>query len=145
MGRGRGGRTLTRAGGGNDMRLHLAIGCGAALGALLRYLTHAGVAAAGLPGFWTTGLVNVLGSFAIVLYGTVTGPGGRLGSGLATRLFVMAGLCGGYTTFSAMSLDAVLMAEAGRPAAAAGYLAAVVGLSLAAGWAGRSLGLVLNR
>ncbi|WP_439573765.1 fluoride efflux transporter FluC [Phreatobacter sp.] len=126
------------------MRQHLAIGCGAALGALLRYLTHIMVVSTGLAGLWTTGLVNVLGSFAIVLYGTVTGPGGRLGSDLSTRLFVMAGLCGGYTTFSALSLDAVLMAETGHYAGAAGFLAAVVGLSLAAAWAGRAVGRWVN-
>jgi len=127
------------------VRQHLAIGCGAALGAMLRYLTHLMVISAGLAGLWTTALVNVLGSFAIVLYATVTGPGGRLGAGLSTRLFVMAGLCGGYTTFSALSLDAVLLAEAGHHAAAAGFVAAVLGLSLGAALAGWWVGRALNR
>lgn len=126
------------------MSLQLAIGCGAAIGALLRYLTHAAVMSAGLAGLWATGIVNVVGSFAIVLFATLTGPGGRVPATLAMRLFVMAGLCGGYTTFSAMSLDAVLLVEARQPGTAAFYLVTVVGLSLASAWAGRSAGLALN-
>ncbi|MFN3854157.1 MAG: CrcB family protein [Phreatobacter sp.] len=127
------------------MNLELAIGFGAAIGALLRYLTHEAVMSAGLAAAWTTGIVNVVGSFVIVLFATLTGPGGRLPATLPMRLFVMAGLCGGYTTFSAMSLEAALLVEARRPADAAVFLAAVVGLSVASGWAGHSAGLALNR
>ena len=50
-------------------------------------------------------LVNVVGSFIIGFFATLTGPDGRLLVRTEMRQFVMVGLCGGYTTFSAFSLQ----------------------------------------
>ena len=94
------------------------IAIGGALGAMLRY----GVGLAVAFPFGTLA-VNVLGSFlmglAFVLLGTRAG-----------RPFVMIGLLGGFTTFSAFSLDVFRLYEAGRLAAAGGYVAVSVMLSI---------------
>ena len=84
---------------------------------------------------WHTLGINAAGS---LLLGVVA-VGLRDRPGWAALLG--AGLCGGFTTFSAFSLETVRLLEAGRPAAAVGY---VLG-SVAAGLAGVSIGLRLGR
>ena len=54
---------------------------------------------------WGTLIVNIFGSFVIGFFGALTGPDGRLYASSAVRQFAMIGLCGGYTTFSAFSLQ----------------------------------------
>jgi fluoride exporter len=106
------------------------IALGGALGSVLRYLMVAALAAP-----WGTAVVNVLGSFAIglvfVLLDTRTG----------WQLFLMTGVLGGFTTFSAFSLDTLKLIHAGQPATAALYVAGSVALSLVA----VTLGVVLAR
>lgn len=102
---------------------------GGALGALARYLT--GVVALRVmgPGFpWGTLAVNVLGAFAMGMLVVA------LAQKDATRLapFLMTGVLGGFTTFSAFSLDAVAMMERGQVLLAGFYVAASVVLSLGA-------------
>jgi fluoride exporter len=128
-----------------ETRLYLAVGCGAALGALLRAFTGAATVGVGLPAFAATGFVNLAGSFVIGFVATISGPDGRVLIRPVRRQFVMSGLCGGFTTFSAMSLDALLMLLDGRAGAAGAYLGGVVVLSLAAVWAGHALAARLNR
>ena len=105
------------------------VALGGAIGASARYLT--GVAAMRIagPGFpWATLVVNVLGSFLMgVLVVALAHKGG-------TRLapFLMVGLLGGFTTFSAFSLDALTLFERGQVWSAAAYVAGSVVLSLAA-------------
>ncbi|PYE90449.1 CrcB family protein [Phyllobacterium leguminum] len=119
--------------------LYLAVGFGAGLGALLRF--WCGLAVAGLveSGLWTTAFVNISGSFAIVFFAAIVGPDGRWPVGSVGRQFVMGGVCGGFTTFSAMSLDTLLLILRGEPLRAIFYLLTVVILSLAAGWMGHLL------
>jgi CrcB protein len=110
---------------------------GAGLGGILRH--GANVAALRLlgPTFpWATLAVNALGS---LLMGVLA----ALLAGRATeaRLLLMTGVLGGFTTFSAFSLDAWTLWERGDVALAAGYVLASVLLSLA----GLGLGLVLGR
>lgn len=112
------------------------VALGGALGASGRYLT--GVAALRLmgPGFpWGTLVVNVIGSF---LMGVLVVALAHLS---ATRFapLLMTGLLGGFTTFSAFSLDALTLWERGQHAAAAGYVVASVILSLVAITAGLAL------
>ena len=127
------------------IRLAFAVGCGAALGSLLRLAAFDGIASLALPAFTATALVNLVGSLVIGLASTISGPGGRLTVAPAPRQFVVSGLCGGLTTFSTMSLDAVLMLADQRPALAILYLALVVSLSIAAAAAGHTLAGRLNR
>lgn len=114
------------------------IAAGGALGAVARYIT--GVATIRLMGHgfpWGTLVVNIVGSFlmgALIVY---------FAERSATRLspFLMTGLLGGFTTFSAFSLDALTLYERGQTGVAALYIAASVVLSLAA----IALGLVAAR
>ncbi|MCG6902876.1 MAG: fluoride efflux transporter CrcB [Rhodobacter sp.] len=107
----------------------LQVALGGAIGASGRYLT--GVAAVRIMGHgfpWGTLAVNILGSFlmgclVVVLAHT---------SGTRFAPFLMTGILGGFTTFSAFSLDAVTLYERGQVGLAAGYVAASVLLSLAA-------------
>ncbi|MBD3677182.1 MAG: fluoride efflux transporter CrcB [Rhodobacteraceae bacterium] len=109
------------------------VALGGAIGAVCRFLTGAAalrLVGAGFP--WGTLTVNVLGSFAMGVIFVV------LSQKDAMRLapFLMAGVLGGFTTFSAFSLDALTLFERGQPGAAALYVLASVLLSLAAVVAG---------
>ncbi len=97
---------------------------GGAIGASLRFLVSGGVA---FP--FGTLLVNVVGSFVMGLAFVFLAEHRGLERWIP---FVMAGMLGGFTTFSAFSLDALKLYEAGRIGAAAAYVLASVGVSLAA-------------
>jgi CrcB protein len=113
----------------------LMVAAGGALGATARYAT--GLVATRLFGHgfpWGTMIVNVLGSFLMgVLIGWLLA---RAAGDQLVRLFLATGVLGGFTTFSAFSLDAVTLWERGETGAAAAYVTASVGLSLAALFAG---------
>ena len=105
------------------------VALGGALGASARYMTN--VAAMRLigPGFpWGTVVANVLGSFLMGCLVVV------LAHKDATRMapFLMTGLLGGFTTFSAFSLDALTIWERGQTGLAAAYVLGSVILSLVA-------------
>ncbi|KZY33814.1 protein CrcB [Roseovarius sp. HI0049] len=108
--------------------LHVALG--GAIGASARYLTS--VAALRLigPGFpWATLFVNAAGSF---LMGVIVVLLAREGGTKAAAPFLMTGLLGGFTTFSAFSLDAMALYERGQVTLAGAYVLGSVILSLAA-------------
>ena len=88
---------------------------GGALGTLARYLI--GLAALpisqDLP--WGTIIINILGSFIIGFFGTMTLAHGRYPVPENLRLFVMIGICGGFTTFSSFSLQTLDLLRAGAP------------------------------
>jgi CrcB protein len=94
---------------------------------------------------WATLLVNVSGSFVIGLFATLTGPGGRFLAGDGARQFVMVGLCGGYTTFSAFSLQTLDLVRLGDWPRAAAYILASVVLCLLAVWLGHIAAVAINR
>ena len=106
----------------------LSIALGGALGSVLRHLS---VVAVGAP--WGVAVVNVIGSFVIGILYVVLAARGPLAPAL------MTGLLGGFTTFSAFSLDTLKLWEAGETAQAALYAGASVALSLAAVAAGVTL------
>jgi CrcB protein len=88
------------------MSAYLWIAAGGALGSVVRFWIS-GMAARqfGETFPWGTLLVNISGSFAIGFFATLTGPNGRWLVGSLGRQFFMAGVCGGYTTFSSFSLQ----------------------------------------
>ena len=112
---------------------------GSALGGLLRYaLTRLTVPIdSGFP--YGTILVNILGSFAIGYFGTLTLHGGRYSASPNLRLFVMVGICGGFTTFSSFSLESLELLRAGHPGRAAANILVSVALCLASVAAGHRL------
>lgn len=105
------------------------VALGGAIGAALRYLTNVGALRLFGPGFpWGTMLANVVGSFLMgVLFVALAQKGG-----MRAAPFLLTGVLGGFTTFSAFSLDAVTLWERGAAGAALGYVAGSVILSLAA-------------
>ena len=86
---------------------------GGALGTLARYLvsTWALPISSQLP--WGTIIINISGSLLIGFFGTLTLASGRYPASESLRLFVMIGLCGGYTTFSSFSLQTLDLVRAG--------------------------------
>lgn len=110
---------------------------GGALGAGARHLVGRATLAAFGPGFPVGTLgVNLLGG---LLMGLLAGCLARAGGSEAWRLFLGVGVLGGFTTFSAFSLDLVTLAERGQLLAASGYLLASVFGSVAALVAGLAL------
>jgi CrcB protein len=108
------------------------IAVGGAAGSVLRHLM---VQAVGFP--WGTLAVNVAGSFLIGLAFVLLagrGPG---------YLMLATGVLGGFTTFSAFSLDTLRLIESGQVYVALAYVAASLALSLAACSAGLALARVM--
>lgn len=116
----------------------LLVALGGGLGASARYLTNLAALRVAGPHFpWGTILVNIIGSFAMgVLIEALTR---RTGTSMEVRSFLATGFLGGFTTFSAFSLDFALMWERGDQWTGALYLSASVVLSIFALFAGLSL------
>lgn len=116
---------------------HIAlVAAGGACGAALRYLVQGWAAAWLLP--WGTLLVNAAGSFAVgVAIGACAGAPWFEAGG---RSFLVAGVLGAFTTFSAFSADTLRLVAAGRFAWAAAYVVASVAMSLAAAFIGYGAG-----
>ena len=107
----------------------LQVALGGAIGSSLRYLSNVGAMRLIGPGFpWATLFVNILGSFVMGVIVEVLAQRG----GQTYAPFLMTGILGGFTTFSAFSLDTMVIWERGDHALAVLYVAASVGLSLAA-------------
>ena len=119
----------------------LAVAVGGALGSLARFWLAAVMTMLTGPRFpWGTLLINVLGSFIIGLVAGLTALPARVGMHPDVRVFVMVGICGGFTTFSAFSLQSLELLQSGEVASALGYMAGSVLLCLIAVWAGWLLG-----
>lgn len=131
---------------GPSAELYLLIAVGSALGGGAR-LWCADMAARAFGTAFPLGilLVNVVGSLVIGFYFTLTGPDGRLLVRGTTRQFVMTGLCGGYTTFSAFSLDTLDLLRDGRMLAAGANVVLSVALCIAAAWLGHAAASRLSR
>ncbi len=113
---------------------------GGAIGAGLRYLTGTIVFRYFGPSFpWATLFVNVVGSLLMgILIGVLAR---RTGTPHEVRIFFATGILGGFTTFSAFSLDAINLWERGQGAMAAIYVTSSVAMSLLAIF----VGLILVR
>ena len=122
------------------------IAIGSALGGMARYWCSGLVAARFGETFpWGTIVVNIIGSFVIGFFATITGPDGRVIVPSLARQFVMLGLCGGYTTFSSFSLQTLNLVREGEWPQAAGNVALSVMLCLIAVTAGHFAAAGLNQ
>ena len=89
-------------------------------------------------------MINVLGSFVIGFAAASMTAEGRFPTGDTPRQFIMVGLCGGYTTFSAFSLQTLALLQGGQWLAALGNVGLSVGLCMVAVWIGYVAGLALK-
>lgn len=122
------------------------IGLGSAVGGILRAsLTASFVRLIGPEFPWGTVFINVTGSILIGVLAAVSGPMGRFPLDDDWRQFLTAGFCGGYTTFSAFSLQTLVLAQQGAWGWAAANVIGSVVLCLLGVWLGYQAGLALNR
>ncbi len=113
------------------MTSYLIVALGSAIGGALRHAVNVGAARVlGVGWPYGTFTVNIVGSFAI---GVIVGYFAlKTNASQAWLLFFTTGVLGGFTTFSAFSLDVALLYERGRLDLAALYLLGSVSLSIAA-------------
>jgi CrcB protein len=120
------------------------VALGGAIGSVARY----GISLAALPISrtlpWGTIIINVAGSLVIGFFGTLTLAGGKYPVSENVRLFVMVGLCGGFTTFSAFSLQTLDLIRDGAVLRAAANIILSVTLCVGAVAVGHVLASRLN-
>lgn len=94
------------------------VALGGALGSMARYALGSATVAISLTVPWGTIIINILGSFVIGWFATLSSHESRFAISQEARLFVMVGLCGGFTTFSSFSLQnfALIRSEQWLPA-----------------------------
>ncbi len=115
----------------------LLVGAGSFLGGAARYLVSLAFKGVGRGFPWGTLLVNLAGCFLIGLFWGLFSRS----SGSGWALFLTIGLCGGFTTFSTFSKEALMMLQGGSVWGFAAY----VGVSVIAGIALAALGYLMTR
>jgi CrcB protein len=123
---------------GADMREFLLVGVGGFLGAMARYGVSMAMSRWSGTFPWATLSINVAGCFLIGLLMPV------VEQRPLWLALVVPGVLGGFTTFSAFGHETWRLADGGRAAFAAIYVAASLGLGLAAVWGGRGLSPMLK-
>ncbi len=119
------------------MRIILLIGIGSFIGGVLRYLTTLFIQSKFLSTFPIGTLtVNILGSLII---GIIFGLSEKANLSLEWRLFLATGICGGFTTFSAFSIETLSMLQDGQYFYGFGYVGLSILFSLIAVFMGISL------
>jgi len=115
----------------------LAVMLGGALGSLVRHWCTLWIVQRHGETFpWATITVNVTGCFVVGFVSAWLAPTGSLAVSPATRLFVVVGFLGGFTTFSAFSLQTLVLAQQGRWLAVGANVFGSVALCLLAVWIG---------
>jgi CrcB protein len=119
----------------------LLVAVGGGIGAALRHLVNMAAMRLGISFPWGTLAINIVGCFVMGVFVEVLAR--RFNASSELRLFVATGILGGFTTFSAFSLDFAVLWERGALAPAIGYVLASVLGSLASVflglWLARSL------
>ncbi len=119
----------------------VAVAVGGAMGSVGRFWLATVMTALTGPRFpWGTLLTNVLGSFVIGLVAGLTLMPNRVGMSADIRIFLMTGVCGGFTTFSAFSLQTLELLQSGDVVPALGYAIGSVVLCVLATYTGWALG-----
>jgi fluoride exporter len=127
------------------MLMYLWVAIGGALGSISRYWFSGLIAERFGQSFpFGTLFVNVVGSFIIGLFATMTAPDGRWMVGPSGRNFFMTGVCGGYTTFSSFSLQTLNLAQDDEWLYAGGNIVLNVVFCLVGVWLGHIFGEILN-
>ena len=117
---------------------YLLVFFGGGLGATLRHLINLTCARCVGTSFpWGTFIINITGSTVMGLIAGYLALKGEASQ--PWRLFIMTGILGGYTTFSAFSLDTAVLYERGELGLAAAYVLGSVVLSIAGLFAGLAL------
>jgi fluoride exporter len=120
------------------MNMLIAIFAGGGLGSLARHFAITGTARLMGDAFpYGTVLVNVLGSLVIGMLMETMALKWQVS--LEMRALLVTGFLGGFTTFSAFSMDVLKLADTGHMVAAAAYVAASVFLSLLAVFGGAAM------
>ncbi len=121
----------------------IAVAVGGAIGSVARFWMTGAMAALTGPRFpWGTLLINVLGSCLIGLVAGLTLTPARVGMHPDLRIFLMTGVCGGFTTFSAFSLQTLELMQGGAVLPAAAYAVSSVILCVIATFGGWTLGRI---
>ena len=120
-------------------QLLLLVAVGGALGVLARYglIETFHTPAHGVP--WVTFGANVSGAFVLGAFLTVAPAHAH-----RSRAFVAVGILGGYTTFSTLAMETVLLMRAGRVGVGFGYLAGSIGVGLVCAELGAVCGRVIE-
>lgn len=129
---------------GIPIMMYFWVALGSALGGVARHLV--GLAGANLVGGafpWATIFINATGSFVIGLFAVTSGTDSPYLIRTETRVFVMVGICGGYTTFSAFSLESFLLIRQGHAFAAGANVILSMILCLVSVWLGHAAGNAL--
>jgi CrcB protein len=116
----------------------LVVGLGGAIGAILRWWVGVFMSHHLAPAFLGTLVVNLIGSFMIGLL--LIWFQGRLPISDILRTGILVGLLGGFTTYSAFSMETVDMMMAGLFGRATAYVAGTVAVCLMGTWVGITLG-----
>ncbi|WP_333608632.1 fluoride efflux transporter FluC [Arsukibacterium sp.] len=125
--------------------VYLAVASGSALGALLRYACYLGIPVStdSLP--LASLLVNIAGSFLIGVIASISAMGGCWPLSDWQKQGLVAGVCGGFTSFSIVSLELLFMLKQQQWLLAGAYMVLSIGLWLLACWAGLRSGQRCNR
>lgn len=119
------------------MKILLFIGLGGFIGSIGRYLVQQLIQNSTTSLFpYGTLLVNITGCFLIGLFFALSLKGNMSDE---WRLFLVTGICGGYTTFSAFSMETFTLLRTGELLFAFTYIAASVALGLLATFLGISI------
>ena len=120
------------------MEVAIVVGLGGAAGAILRWQIGVFMSYLMVPAFWGTLMVNVVGSFLVGLL--LMWFQEKLPISDVLRTGILVGLLGGFTTYSAFSMETVNMMMAGLYGRAGVYVAGMVAVCLMGTWAGVILG-----
>ncbi|GGK16923.1 fluoride efflux transporter CrcB [Luteimonas terricola] len=116
------------------MSAYLWVGLGGFLGSVARYAAAVALGAAPTDRFpWATFAVNCLGC---LLIGVLVGASAKASVSEPVRLFLVTGILGGFTTFSAFGLEALTLLRRGETSLALLYILGSVLVGIAAVWLG---------
>ncbi len=107
------------------------VGLGGMVGSIIRYLIYLAYGNTSFP--YATMFINIAGSFFI---GAIAGYATRNMAFAEWRLFLATGVCGGFTTFSAFSIECVQLVQQNRNIAALTYAISSLLFGVAAAFAG---------